>query len=150
MLSIASRLIRLQYAHIGGELSSLKDNAKTQEKDMKEFKDVNRRYKDQLVKVKVLFEIFIVRNSTTDMLFAADVRHGQQRSREIFQSFGQVCDHNSRWFQRKIMFDSAIMKYHSLKMEEVNDTMKHLWNKTYQGTGTIMMIIYLVSYYILA
>lgn len=28
------------------------------------------------------------------------------------------------------------MKYHSLKMEEVNDTMRHLWNKTYQGTGT--------------
>lgn len=27
------------------------------------------------------------------------------------------------------------MKYHSLKMEEVNDTMRHLWNKTYQGTG---------------
>jgi len=31
---------------------------------------------------------------------------------------------------------SAIMKYHSLKMEEVNDTMRHIWNKTYQGTGT--------------
>lgn len=30
--------------------------------------------------------------------------------------------------------DHAIMKYHSLKMAEVNDTMKHLWNKTYQGT----------------
>ncbi|KAJ3830762.1 hypothetical protein F5880DRAFT_1619864 [Lentinula raphanica] len=29
---------------------------------------------------------------------------------------------------------SAIMKYHTLKMEEVNDTMRHLWNKTYQGT----------------
>jgi hypothetical protein len=28
------------------------------------------------------------------------------------------------------------MKYHSVKMEEVNDTMRHLWNKTYQGTGT--------------
>jgi DNA repair protein RAD50 len=27
------------------------------------------------------------------------------------------------------------MKYHTLKMEEVNDVMKHLWNKTYQGTG---------------
>jgi hypothetical protein len=27
------------------------------------------------------------------------------------------------------------MKYHSLKMEEVNDTMRYLWNKTYQGTG---------------
>jgi DNA repair protein RAD50 len=33
------------------------------------------------------------------------------------------------------MFLSAIMKYHALKMEEVNDTMRHLWNKTYQGTG---------------
>ena len=31
--------------------------------------------------------------------------------------------------------NSAIMKYHSLKMEEVNDTMKHLWSKTYQGSG---------------
>ncbi|KAH7103783.1 hypothetical protein BKA62DRAFT_694682 [Auriculariales sp. MPI-PUGE-AT-0066] len=30
--------------------------------------------------------------------------------------------------------DQAIMRYHTLKMEEVNDTMKHLWNKTYQGT----------------
>ncbi|KAJ8496238.1 hypothetical protein ONZ45_g12526 [Pleurotus djamor] len=30
--------------------------------------------------------------------------------------------------------DNAIMKYHGLKMEEVNDTMRHLWNKTYQGT----------------
>ncbi|KAI0786814.1 P-loop containing nucleoside triphosphate hydrolase protein [Abortiporus biennis] len=29
---------------------------------------------------------------------------------------------------------SAIMRYHALKMEEVNDTMRHLWNKTYQGT----------------
>lgn len=30
--------------------------------------------------------------------------------------------------------DSAIMKYHSIKMAEVNDTMRHLWNRTYQGT----------------
>lgn len=29
------------------------------------------------------------------------------------------------------------MKYHSLKMEEVNETMRHLWNKTYQGTGKL-------------
>ncbi|CCA77996.1 probable RAD50-DNA repair protein [Serendipita indica DSM 11827] len=30
--------------------------------------------------------------------------------------------------------DSAIMKYHSVKMAEVNDTMRYLWNRTYQGT----------------
>lgn len=31
------------------------------------------------------------------------------------------------------------MKYHSLKMEEINDTMRHLWNKTYQGTGETIL-----------
>lgn len=36
---------------------------------------------------------------------------------------------------------SAIMKYHSLKMEEVNETMRHLWNKTYQGTGARMDLV---------
>ncbi|KAG8859654.1 DNA repair protein rad50 [Serendipita sp. 411] len=30
--------------------------------------------------------------------------------------------------------DSAIMKYHTIKMAEVNDTMRHLWSRTYQGT----------------
>lgn len=29
---------------------------------------------------------------------------------------------------------SAIMAYHSLKMDEINDIIGHLWNKTYQGT----------------
>ncbi len=32
-------------------------------------------------------------------------------------------------------------EYHGLKMEEVNDTMRHLWNRTYQGTG--MYVAYL-------
>jgi len=88
----------LQYAHIGGELSSIKDQVKTQEKDMREFKDIHRRYKDQLVKVKM-----------SDM------------ANNDLEKYAKA-------------LDNAIMKYHSLKMEEVNDTMKHLWNKTYQGT----------------
>lgn len=33
------------------------------------------------------------------------------------------------------------MKYHGLKMEEVNDTMRHLWNKTYQGTGVYPYVV---------
>lgn len=40
--------------------------------------------------------------------------------------------------RRVLTRHSAIMKYHSLKMEEVNDTMRYLWNKTYQGTGEYM------------
>ena len=35
---------------------------------------------------------------------------------------------------RTLIPPSAIMKYHSLKMEEVNETMRHLWNKTYLTT----------------
>lgn len=42
-----------QYAHIGGELSSLKGQVETLEHDLTEFGNINRRYKDQLIKVKV-------------------------------------------------------------------------------------------------
>lgn len=27
------------------------------------------------------------------------------------------------------------MRYHSVKMKEINENLKYLWNKTYQGTG---------------
>ncbi|WVQ84355.1 hypothetical protein IAT38_006507 [Cryptococcus sp. DSM 104549] len=30
--------------------------------------------------------------------------------------------------------DNAILKYHSIKMDEINDSIGHLWSKTYQGT----------------
>ena len=43
----------LQYAHIGGEISSLSETLKQVEKDLREYKDINKRYTDQLVKVKV-------------------------------------------------------------------------------------------------
>ncbi|KAG2001813.1 RAD50 [Coprinopsis cinerea AmutBmut pab1-1] len=84
--------------HLAGELSSLKSQHATLESDIKEFKDVNKMYTEQLVKVKI-----------SDMA-------------------------NSDLEKYAKALDNAIMKYHGLKMEEVNDTMKHLWNKTYQGT----------------
>ncbi|CAL1713176.1 unnamed protein product [Somion occarium] len=87
-----------KYAHLGGELSSYDTQLKQLEADLKEFKDINKKYKDQLVKVKL-----------SDMA-------------------------NSDLEKYAKALDNAIMKYHSLKMEEVNDTMRHLWNKTYQGT----------------
>lgn len=43
----------LQYAHIGGEISSHQEQLKMTEKDLRDFKDINKRYTDQLVKVKV-------------------------------------------------------------------------------------------------
>ncbi|KAH8114569.1 AAA domain-containing protein [Phellopilus nigrolimitatus] len=87
-----------EYSRLGGELNSLKDQLKTLEKDLSEFKDINKRYTDQLVKVKM-----------SDM------------ANNDLEKYAKA-------------LDNAIMKYHGLKMEEVNDTMRHLWNKTYQGT----------------
>lgn len=36
------------------------------------------------------------------------------------------------------------MAYHSLKMDEINDIIGHLWSKTYQGTGMCMRLRRLV------
>ncbi|OSD07185.1 hypothetical protein PYCCODRAFT_1402589 [Trametes coccinea BRFM310] len=90
--------LQTKYSHIGGELSSYKSQLKTLENDARDFKDVNKKYRDQLIKVKM-----------SDM------------ANNDLEKYAKA-------------LDNAIMKYHSLKMEEVNDTMRHLWNKTYQGT----------------
>lgn len=37
--------------------------------------------------------------------------------------------------------DKAIMKYHSLKMEEINRIIEELWRKTYQGTDVDTILI---------
>ena len=44
-----------QSAHIGGELTSLRAQLQKLEEDLREFKDINKKYTDQLVKVKVSF-----------------------------------------------------------------------------------------------
>ncbi|KAJ7109736.1 hypothetical protein C8R43DRAFT_904551 [Mycena crocata] len=90
--------LQTSYAHMAGELSSSRSQLKSLEGDLKDFKDINKKYTDQLIKVKM-----------SDM------------ANSDLEKYGKA-------------LDNAIMKYHGLKMEEVNDTMKHLWNKTYQGT----------------
>ncbi|KAI0670775.1 hypothetical protein C8Q78DRAFT_1078750 [Trametes maxima] len=90
--------LQTKYSHIGGELSSFKSQLKTLENDALDYKNVHKKYRDQLIKVKV-----------SDM------------ANNDLEKYAKA-------------LDNAIMKYHSLKMEEVNDTMRHLWNKTYQGT----------------
>jgi hypothetical protein len=38
--------------------------------------------------------------------------------------------------------DNAILKYHSIKMDEINDNIGHLWSKTYQGTGALSLFFH--------
>lgn len=37
--------------------------------------------------------------------------------------------------------DSAVMKYHSIKMEDINKTIEHLWTNTYRGTDIDTILI---------
>ncbi|GAC97185.1 DNA repair protein RAD50 [Pseudozyma hubeiensis SY62] len=37
--------------------------------------------------------------------------------------------------------ENAIMRYHSIKMEEINDIIRYLWQKTYQGTDIDTILI---------
>ncbi|KAI9509211.1 P-loop containing nucleoside triphosphate hydrolase protein [Russula earlei] len=85
-------------AHVAGELTSLRAQLNKLEGDLRDFRDINKKYTDQLVKVKI-----------SDM------------ANNDLEKYAKA-------------LDNAIMRYHSLKMEEVNDTMRHIWNKTYQGT----------------
>ncbi|KAF5385696.1 hypothetical protein D9757_005521 [Collybiopsis confluens] len=90
--------LQQKFSHIGGEISSHKSQLEIWESDGKEFIDVFKHYKEQLIKVKM-----------SDM------------ANNDLEKYAKA-------------LENAIMKYHTLKMEEVNDTMRHLWNKTYQGT----------------
>ncbi|KAG6831939.1 hypothetical protein H0H92_006540 [Tricholoma furcatifolium] len=45
----------LKYSHIAGELSSHQAQLKSLESDLKEFKDINKKYTDQLIRVKASF-----------------------------------------------------------------------------------------------
>ncbi|KAG9004630.1 DNA repair protein rad50 [Tulasnella sp. JGI-2019a] len=93
------RDIKAKIARLSGEVSILKAQIKSYQKDLSnDFKNIKKRYMDQLIKVKM-----------------QDMASGD------LEKYAKA-------------LDNAIMKYHSLKMEEVNDTMRHLWNKTYQGT----------------
>ncbi|KAF9445394.1 hypothetical protein P691DRAFT_735057 [Macrolepiota fuliginosa MF-IS2] len=91
--------LRVEYGRLRGELDTLQQQVEKYDNDLKKnFKDINKKYTDQLIRVKV-----------SDM------------ANNDLEKYAKA-------------LDNAIMKYHTLKMEEVNDIMKHLWNKTYQGT----------------
>ncbi|KZT60115.1 hypothetical protein CALCODRAFT_466016 [Calocera cornea HHB12733] len=86
-------------SHIGGEVTSMRAQLRQLQDDIvTDYKDIDKRYTDQLITVKM----------------------------------SDLANNDLEKYAKAL--DNAIMRYHSLKMEEVNDTMKHLWNRTYQGT----------------
>ncbi|KAA1112937.1 DNA repair protein rad50 [Puccinia graminis f. sp. tritici] len=91
--------LKAEQAKLGGEIGMDKNNLKEKmEERESDFKDIIKRHRAQLVKVKTVE----IANQDLDKYAKA--------------------------------LDQAIMKYHSHKMAEINDTIQTLWNKTYQGT----------------
>nr|XP_019013012.1 DNA repair protein RAD50 [Kwoniella pini CBS 10737]OCF51793.1 DNA repair protein RAD50 [Kwoniella pini CBS 10737] len=82
-----------------GQLLAMTEGRKKTEKTLKsDYKDIDKHFKDQLIKTKV-----------------------SEHANNDLEKYGKA-------------LDNAILKYHSIKMDEINDTIGHLWNKTYQGT----------------
>ncbi|GMK53777.1 hypothetical protein CspeluHIS016_0103630 [Cutaneotrichosporon spelunceum] len=54
------------------------------------------------------------------------------RDQLIKTKAGEVANNDLEKYAKAL--DNAILKYHSIKMDEINDTIGHLWSKTYQGT----------------
>lgn len=97
---------------------------------MTEYKDIEVKYKTELLRDKV--RLLRLRCLSDD---GADDPGCERGSREILQGARQV-----RPLLQEELADgscSAIMKFHSHKMEEINSTLKELWQKTYQGTGEL-------------
>lgn len=49
-----------QNAYIGGELTSLRAQLQTLEKDLGDYRDTSKKYTDQLVKVKVRLHVVVM------------------------------------------------------------------------------------------
>lgn len=67
-----------KFAHIGGEVSSLKDQVRVLQNDSKEFENITQKYREQLIKVKVAGFPYYDSNSFLSYTFLADVGHGEQ------------------------------------------------------------------------
>ena len=71
-----------QVAHLQGALASDTAQMKSFESDLKEFKDINKRYRDQLIKVKVRY-CAVVCGTVVMMMSCLALRYGKQRPREV-------------------------------------------------------------------
>ena len=68
-----------QSARLSGEISQLEIGLSTLENDLAEYKDINKRYRDQLIKVKVCVAYSALRRLAGGRNFAnvvSDVRYG--------------------------------------------------------------------------
>lgn len=77
LLTLSLRYVSLQYGRVRGELDTLQQQVDKYHMDLKRnFKDINKRYTDQLIKVKVINSFRL--HHAMWLEAASGVRHGKQ------------------------------------------------------------------------
>ncbi|GAA5829449.1 hypothetical protein JCM5353_001337 [Sporobolomyces roseus] len=98
--------LQAEQAKLGGEIETLKkDHEDKQEELNSEYKDIDEKYRRELINVKT----------------------------------AEMSNQDLEKLQKAL--DGAIMRFHGLKMKEINDTIGDLWTKTYQGTDIDKIMI---------
>lgn len=129
-----------------GEIASLKVQAKELSDTLAtEYKNIKDDFVSKLIEVKVRRRpsfplLSLVQELIRSFPSRTVVWSRQRRSREVRESSRQVRStfmllFVEAWTDASSSTSSAIMRYHSVKMAEINDILRHLWNRTYQGTG---------------
>ncbi|GAA6021568.1 hypothetical protein JCM10207_005070 [Rhodosporidiobolus poonsookiae] len=98
--------LQSEQARLGGEVETMrKDEEDKQEELDTEYKDIEEKYRRELIHVKT----------------------------------AEMSNQDLEKLQKAL--DGAIMRFHGLKMKEINDTIADLWTKTYQGTDIDKIMI---------
>ncbi|GAA5936924.1 hypothetical protein JCM1841_001408 [Sporobolomyces salmonicolor] len=98
--------LQAQQAKLGGEVETLKKDFEDKQEELEtEYKDIDEKYRRELINVKVA-----------------------EMSNQDLEKLSKA-------------LDGAIMRFHGLKMKEINDTIADLWTKTYQGTDIDKIMI---------
>lgn len=124
-----------------GEISQLKAQLLEQKEVLAvEYKTIDADYMSKLIEVQVCrLPSSCSFRETPQLNPLKDLGHGDRRLAEVCGCSRQVRPNQSTGSQALAYtfcpFSSAIMRYHSVKMKEINENLKYLWNKTYQGTG---------------
>ncbi|GAA6059582.1 hypothetical protein JCM10212_000638 [Sporobolomyces blumeae] len=98
--------LQAEQAKLGGEIETLKKDYEDKLEELNsEYKDIDEKYRRELINVKT----------------------------------AEMSNQDLEKLQKAL--DGAIMRFHGLKMKEINDSIADLWTKTYQGTDIDKIMI---------
>lgn len=112
----------------------MKENRQKLESILKsDYSNTDKLFREQLIKTKVRHTCLCEDPADKGRSVNTPTMIWRSTVKRLTSQFSAV----QRRFGPHQLTASAILKYHSIKMDEINDTIGHLWNKTYQGTGEL-------------